>query len=255
MPLTPQEVASKSFGPTRMRRGYDENEVDSFLDVVEAELTRLTNENARLHGEIEAAGRIVPDAPAAPADSLEPVALTPVATLPPASPVSSPASAAGDQEGIEPEHPVTRLLILAQQTADAALLEAQSDADRTRGAARNEAERVVSGAQLLAAQIIGDLERNKASLEADVEALQALWRECRQKLRTYLSSQLSELDSKAGLDDSVADHPPLGRGAPTEFDPVWSPGNGSHAGPDFVYQRPARPAAAQPEPRLTPVRR
>src|ERR1700712_5507949 len=44
MPLTPQEVHSKVFGPTRFRRGYDEAEVDGFLDEVEAELTRLHRE-------------------------------------------------------------------------------------------------------------------------------------------------------------------------------------------------------------------
>ena len=55
MPLTPQEVASKVFGPTRMRRGYDEIEVDAFLDQVEVELTRLTTENAQLRRELELA--------------------------------------------------------------------------------------------------------------------------------------------------------------------------------------------------------
>ncbi len=61
MPLTPQEVASKVFGPTRMRRGYDENEVDAFLDSVEAELTRLNTENERLRAELKLAGRAVPE--------------------------------------------------------------------------------------------------------------------------------------------------------------------------------------------------
>src|ERR1700735_4261186 len=61
MPLTPQEVASKVFGPTRMRRGYDENEVDAFLDSVEAELTRLTTENERPRRALELAGHAAPD--------------------------------------------------------------------------------------------------------------------------------------------------------------------------------------------------
>lgn len=41
MPLTPQDVREKKFTSTRIKPGYDENEVDAFLDEVEAELERL----------------------------------------------------------------------------------------------------------------------------------------------------------------------------------------------------------------------
>ncbi len=195
MPLTPQEVASKVFGPTRMRRGYDENEVDAFLDAVEAELTRLNAENERLRAELKLAGRAVPEA-----DSVEdpaPAAADTVATPPPA-PVAEPVVAAAPEPAPAPSEPVeqqvTRMLVLAQQTADAAISEAQSDADRTRGAARIEAERVLAEARARAAEEIGIMERSKASLETQVEQLQTFEREYRQRLRAYLSMQLSELD-------------------------------------------------------------
>ena len=45
MPLTPQDVQNKEFATTRFKPGYDEEEVDAFLDEVEAELTRLLTEN------------------------------------------------------------------------------------------------------------------------------------------------------------------------------------------------------------------
>ncbi|MGH3098524.1 MAG: DivIVA domain-containing protein [Streptosporangiales bacterium] len=48
MPLTPAEVRNKQFNTTRLRPGYDEEEVDSFLDEVEAELDRLITENDEL---------------------------------------------------------------------------------------------------------------------------------------------------------------------------------------------------------------
>lgn len=41
MPLTPEDVRNKQFTTVRLREGYDEDEVDAFLDEVEAELTRL----------------------------------------------------------------------------------------------------------------------------------------------------------------------------------------------------------------------
>ena len=42
MPLTPEDVRNKQFTTVRLREGYDEDEVDAFLDEVEAELTRST---------------------------------------------------------------------------------------------------------------------------------------------------------------------------------------------------------------------
>ena len=42
MPLTPADVANVAFSkPPLGKRGYDEDEVDAFLDLVEAELARL----------------------------------------------------------------------------------------------------------------------------------------------------------------------------------------------------------------------
>jgi len=41
MPLTPADVRNKQFSTTRLRPGYDEEEVDAFLDEVEVELDRL----------------------------------------------------------------------------------------------------------------------------------------------------------------------------------------------------------------------
>src|ERR1700749_5117710 len=48
MPLTPADVRNKQFSTTRLRPGYDEEEVDAFLDEVEAELDRLIQENDEL---------------------------------------------------------------------------------------------------------------------------------------------------------------------------------------------------------------
>ncbi|WP_375003135.1 DivIVA domain-containing protein [Aeromicrobium sp. CTD01-1L150] len=47
MSLTPEDVRNKRFTPVRFREGYDMDEVDLFLDRVEAELVRLAAENTR----------------------------------------------------------------------------------------------------------------------------------------------------------------------------------------------------------------
>src|SRR6266699_502441 len=52
MPLTPADVRNKQFSTTRLRPGYDEEEVDAFLDEVEAELDRLIQENEELRGKL-----------------------------------------------------------------------------------------------------------------------------------------------------------------------------------------------------------
>ena len=44
MALTPEDVVNKRFQPTKFREGYDQDEVDDFLDEVVVELRRLNQE-------------------------------------------------------------------------------------------------------------------------------------------------------------------------------------------------------------------
>ncbi|MFZ1485593.1 DivIVA domain-containing protein, partial [Nostocoides sp.] len=44
MSLTPEDVLNKTFGTTQFRRGYDEREVDDFLDEIVASMRRLAKE-------------------------------------------------------------------------------------------------------------------------------------------------------------------------------------------------------------------
>src|SRR6478752_531697 len=94
MPLTPADVHNVAFKkPSIGKRGYDEDEVDAFLDVVEAELSRLIEENAELTArltEFEAGGSPAPKVVSAPPVVQAPVA-APVAPAP--APVSSEAVA------------------------------------------------------------------------------------------------------------------------------------------------------------------
>jgi DivIVA domain-containing protein len=231
MPLTPEEVAGKVFGPTRMRRGYDEHEVDAFLDEVEAELTRLTTENEQLRRDLEKARRggsvSADEAPAIPA-VVEPV------PVPVPAPVVAAAAPPVATEEVAVEQRVTRMIVLAQQTADAALREAQVEADQTRGTARSEAERMLVDARNRVAEELGGLERSKRELEAEVEQLTSFEREYRQRLKVFLEGRLRDLDQalagapavgsqgRSALDAGLADPPGFGA--------VWSPEEGGHTG-------------------------
>jgi len=48
MALTPEDVVNKRFQATKFREGYDQDEVDDFLDEVVNELRRLSEENEDL---------------------------------------------------------------------------------------------------------------------------------------------------------------------------------------------------------------
>src|SRR6266550_1998039 len=54
MPLTPADVHNVAFSkPPIGKRGYNEDEVDAFLDLVETELARLIEDNNELRGQME----------------------------------------------------------------------------------------------------------------------------------------------------------------------------------------------------------
>ncbi|ARC56766.1 Cell wall synthesis protein Wag31 [Frondihabitans sp. 762G35] len=98
MALTPEDVVNKRFQPTKFREGYDQDEVDDFLDEVVVELRRLGQENEELRqrlssseSRVEELQRTASEAPAPAAAAAEPA---PVASAPaaetPAEPVAAP---------------------------------------------------------------------------------------------------------------------------------------------------------------------
>jgi DivIVA domain-containing protein len=58
--LTPQMVRDKQFHTTRLRPGYDEEDVDGFLDLVESEISLLIRERHDARAELERMRRILP---------------------------------------------------------------------------------------------------------------------------------------------------------------------------------------------------
>lgn len=196
MPLTPNDIVSKQFG--RKARGYSVEEVDSFLDEVEAELSRLLADNARLTREL-AAAKVASSAPAA---------VTPAAPAPAAAPAAAPGVAPH-----ETQEAALRTLLMAQRTADQAIAEARAEADGILSEATSKAARTDQelNARIHAARAA--LEAEQKDVVARVEDLKAYEREYRMRLRAYLEGQLRELESRGGGEGPGAGVPAASRTA------------------------------------------
>jgi DivIVA domain-containing protein len=238
MPLTPADVRNKQFSTTRLRPGYDEEEVDAFLDEVEVELDRLIQENEELRSKLAEClrgGKSAVSALSSPLADPEPEMLAPEPMLP--EPMEQrrpePVMSMHTEDNMDT---AARVLALAQQTADQAIADARREADETLGRARREADDILGKARRQAEQITSDARARAESLERDaqerhrqamgslvqqreelerrVDDLRAFEREYRSRLKAYLEGQLRDLE--AGAADSgtfpavAAPQPPVG---------------------------------------------
>src|SRR5215469_9772689 len=226
MPLTPADVRNKQFSTTRLRPGYDEEEVDAFLDEVEAELDRLIQENEELRAKLaevlRGGGKPMPGlgSPLSDQTKTDLMAEPPMEQRRP-----EPMMMGSDRMHSSVEDNMdtaARVLSLAQQTADQAIADARREADETLNRARREADDVLTKARRQAEQITGDARARAESLERDaqerhrqamgslvqqreelerrVDDLRAFEREYRSRLKAYLEGQLRDLE--AGVTDS-----------------------------------------------------
>ncbi|HZR54780.1 MAG TPA: DivIVA domain-containing protein [Streptosporangiaceae bacterium] len=230
MPLTPADVRNKQFSTTRLRPGYDEEEVDAFLDEVEAELDRLLQENEELRSKLaeslrggggKAAPALSSPMSAPPPEMMEPEWAGAMLGAPPAlSPEQErqPGTVMTGSPGQNVES-IARMLSIAQQTADQAVADARREASETLGQARREAGDILSKARRQAEQIasdararsesldrdaqerhrqaLGSLIKQREELERKVDDLRTFERECRTRLMAYLQGQLRTLDTDA----------------------------------------------------------
>ncbi|MFD0687055.1 DivIVA domain-containing protein [Actinomadura fibrosa] len=224
MPLTPADVRNKQFSTTRLRPGYDEEEVDAFLDEVEAELDRLIQENEELRAKLAECLRGKVPAMAAPIVEPKPdVQKIPEPPRPEPQPQPEPEPMLGGlgmapaPTGEDNMDTAARVLALAQQTADQAIADARREADETLGRARREAEEILGKARRQADQIVsearsraealdrdaqerhrqvmGSLVQQREELEREVDHLRAFEREYRSRLKVYLEGQLRDLEA------------------------------------------------------------
>ena len=222
MPLTPEDVHNKQFTTVRLREGYDEEEVDAFLDEVEAELTRLIRENEELRAKLAAATRAAASAAAAPVPMRrEPTPIPAPLPAPMPAPLPAPLPVPQAPQFAAPGgDSAARVLALAQQTADQAIAEARNEANKIVGEARSRADGLEREARQKADALerdaqekhrvaMGSLETARAALERKVDDLRAFEREYRQRLKSYLDGQMRQLEASGG-DDLASSRPQLG---------------------------------------------
>jgi DivIVA domain-containing protein len=225
MPLTPADVHNVAFKkPPIGKRGYDEEEVDAFLDEVERELARLIEENNELRAQVERGGGRG-GAPAGPgADprlaaelndmkaQLDRVQRDKAAAEQAARAMQAELeqvrTQGGPVVGGDGEQQALRVLMMAQRTADDHVADARREADKLLSDARSKAEEVTREARAKAdalerdarqrhQEAMGGLDAKRTALQKHIEELKQFEREYRTRLKAYLESQLRDLDGRA----------------------------------------------------------
>ncbi len=225
MPLTPADVHNVAFKkPPIGKRGYDEEEVDAFLDEVERELARLIEENNQLRagvpggpvGDMRHSGefadlktqldRLAREKAAAEQAARQLQSEVDQLRSSGATPVSS---GDGEQQAL-------RVLMMAQRTADEHVSDARREADKLLTDARQKSDEMTRDARAKAEalerdarqrhqEVMGSLDAKRTALQKHIEELKQFEREYRTRLKAYLESQLRDLDGRAqGIEAELA---------------------------------------------------
>ena len=189
MPLTPEDVVNKRFQPTKFREGYDQDEVDDFLDEIVVELRRLNHENEDLRQRLLASeGRISElqrSGAGLVAQIQAPAAETVVTPSNFPEPVSSPAELDSSN--------TNNLLQLARKLHDEHVAEGMAKRDALIAEGHATAARLVREAEAAQRAELSRFEREKALVEHSISELKAYEREYRLKLKAFIESQLADL--------------------------------------------------------------
>ncbi|MDJ0313239.1 DivIVA domain-containing protein [Arthrobacter sp. H35-D1] len=215
MALTPEDVVNKRFQPTKFREGYDQDEVDDFLDEIVVELRRLHQENEDLRKQLaqgETGNASVP-AQAAPVPAKtpdvveepkkpEPKVADPAAKSKPepvvvekAVAAEAPAPAAAES----PAETASGVIALAQRLHDEYVNAGVEQRDKIIAEAQIEASTLVNDAQEKSRKTLGALEQQRSVLERKVEQLRGFERDYRSRLKTYIEGQLRDLDARGSV--------------------------------------------------------
>jgi len=194
MALTPDDVVNKRFSQTKFREGYDQDEVDDFLDEVVVELRRLTQENEELKAQLESGATAPAAAPVAAAEEVV-EAPAPVAEVPApvaAAPVAAPAADVDDETGS-----TTNLLQLARRLHDEHVKEGADKRDALIAEGHATAARIVAEAETKQRNELARLNQEKAGIEHRIDELRTFEKDYRAGLKTYIEDQLKDLTSSS----------------------------------------------------------
>ncbi|MFO7690191.1 MAG: DivIVA domain-containing protein [Cryobacterium sp.] len=195
MALTPEDVVNKRFQSTKFREGYDQDEVDDFLDEVVVELRRLTQENEELRTRITSDGGVVaavssPQAAVAAETTVEAPAAAP-------EPVKATTVTPVVAEPVDETAGTTNLLQLARRLHEEHVKEGAEKRDALIAEGHATAARLVAEAEAKQRSQIAQLDADRSVLETKIDDLRTFEREYRLKLKSYIEGQLQELDSSS----------------------------------------------------------
>ncbi|MGN0778636.1 MAG: DivIVA domain-containing protein [Aristaeellaceae bacterium] len=170
MQITVEMIDTKEF--KIKPRGYDQGEVDEFLDAIGDEMVRLQDTIQSLQQQLQQAKAARPQ----PQDEGATQVFKPVQ---PVQPVAAPAASADS---------FREILEMAQKVKDETIAEAQRKADA-----------MLAEAQAKASERLENLDQEKESLIREVEALKAAATEYRAKFEALLQAQQEALEKAADL--------------------------------------------------------
>jgi DivIVA domain-containing protein len=195
-PLTPLDIQHKEF--TKAMRGYAMHEVDTFLDQVTEEFTRMQDEIARLREQASSVGQpqqapVQVQAPPPPPPQPQPVA----------------AEARGGAGG---EEAIARALVMAQRMADQTVEEAKVKAKSMVAEAEARAKNMTEQAQMRAREVTEAAQmRTREVTEAAqmrarevTEAAQARARELTEGLETRYKERIQSAEARARVAEEQA---------------------------------------------------
>ncbi|WP_353809776.1 DivIVA domain-containing protein [Agromyces sp. SYSU T00194] len=218
MALTPEDVVNKRFQATKFREGYDQDEVDDFLDEVVVELRRLNQENDELRQRLAQAEAKAAQQPAAPAPAPAPQpAYAEPAPQPPTVAVPAPPAPVSE---VDEQTSTTNLLQLARRLHEEHVREGIEKRDALIAEGHATAARVVAEAEAKQRAQIGKLDQERAAIEKRVDELRSFERDYRQKLKSYIEGQLRDLDQAAPVSPAA---PQQGGYAPVSAGGVDAP--------------------------------
>ena len=192
--LTADDVLNKKFQATKFREGYEQDEVDEFLDEVVEAMRQLEAENADLKAKLEAANRRVAQLgegaaiPAAPASPVSPVQ-APVQ----AEPAVSVPAVSGESGGQGPAA-ASGMLELAQRLHDEHVANGKAEGERIVTEARSTGEQIVREAEDQRNRTLAQLEKERSALEQKIDELRRFESDYRTRLKSYLQNLLTNVE-------------------------------------------------------------
>ena len=194
--LTADDVLNKKFQPTKFREGYDQDEVDEFLDQIVEAMRDLENENAELKAKLEAANARVAEL----SEGAPVVTATPVSPVAPVAPVVE--SPIVDTSKIEPSgnnaESAAAMLEMAQRLHDEYVAKGKAERERIVTEARATGEQLTREAENQRNQTLSQLEKERANLEHKIDELRRFESDYRTRLRSYLTNLLNNVEDASG---------------------------------------------------------